>query len=204
MSAKYLKVHIKPTNDEGLKKLKLFLKHVKDKNYEGIKEMDADQDIDWPEHYLDFTIKSKVTAGTVFMEFDTFTGFETEGLIKFLLKNGAEKVEAEVENTQVGEFEYYCNTDYADDYGELTWELLPEPYHINIAEKRIAVLGTPHKRTEKAIKEADEDYEAVIEGAITKDTNLVVSCEGAAATEIAKAQDHGIRIITEKHFRDLV
>jgi len=79
MSAKYLKVHIKPTNDEGLKKLKLFLKHVKDKY-----------------------------------------------------------------------------------------------------------------------------YEAVIEGAVTKDTNLVVSYEGAAAAEIAKAQDPGIRIITEKHFRDLV
>ena len=203
MSALYFKVYIKPTNDDGLKELRRFLKHVKDGNYEGIAEMDADDDVDAPDHNLS-SIKSKFKDGILFLDFNTACSFDPEGLIAFFLKNGAGRVETEIENSQVGEDYYYCNRDYSEDYYSLNWDLLPEPYYFNIFEMRIAILGDPAKKTVKAIKEAEENYEAVVDNSVTEETNLVVSCDGAAASELAKAKKNGVRIITEKHFGDLV
>jgi len=128
MSSLYFNVYVEPKDSLGCENIKKFIGFVNGKDYDSFKKLDERGCVFSPESYLDFDIKSKIEGGVFNLEFDTATSFDEESIFKFLKNIGAGRIEAELYDSQVGEYGYFLNSEVHDDYYSIQWKWLPEPY----------------------------------------------------------------------------
>lgn len=127
MSAQYLDIFIKPKDDEASKNISQFVGHVAKQEYEKITDMDTENLLDDIEHYFDAPIDMKVRDGVINLCFDTFSSFESDCFMEFLQFLGAQKLEATIYDSQVGENYYYKDTDFIENYSDYDWKWIPVP-----------------------------------------------------------------------------
>ena len=142
MSALYFELYVGKDDEVGLKVTRNFFSLSKSKNWDGLIEMFGDscnkvveRSADAPrqslykdfEHYFELSVSETQTENAVMFEFDTFTSFSDYEFIKLLLKGGAKRIEANIDNSQVGESYFYENELYSEEYHKTQWIWLPEP-----------------------------------------------------------------------------
>jgi len=203
MSSLYFNVYVEPKDSLGCENIKKFIGFVNGKDYDSFKKLDERGCVFSPESYLDFDIKSKIEGGVFNLEFDTATSFDEESIFKFLKNIGAGRIEAELYDSQVGEYGYFLNSEVHDDYYSIQWKWLPEPYDIDIMGMNIAIVGEITDSCLAAIEFAEEEFGAIRVEHINSNTSLVVTCGDVQKQDLKMAEKYGVRVISEDHFTDI-
>lgn len=130
MSAKYIQIHIAPKDQAALDRILQFESLVRENDASGIKSLDGSdllEPIDLLTDQLDINFIDKKDSQHVVVDFLATTSIDMERLLRFLVGLGANRLEAEVYNSQVGEYDFYLDADLVDSYDATAWEWLENP-----------------------------------------------------------------------------
>ena len=130
MSAKYLQIHIAPADDAARDRFLQFETQVRDKKHSEIEALDGDGRLSPVEtlvDQLDIMSTRSMDAEHILIDAMASTNVDAEALLGFLCGLGASRLEAELFNSQVGEYEFYLDSDPVDDYDSTDWNWLQDP-----------------------------------------------------------------------------
>jgi len=191
MSAKDISIEFENLPDVALKKLRRFVKCLKNENYSEIKEIGTwDDDEEFADEIDSSEVKLSDKSTPVKLELNNLsTFFEEEDLITFFESIGVEQFEAAGYNSSCGEFYFFNQDGYSDreiEYPEFEGEF-------------VVVTGKVGSMSREEFEELIEDFGGTPQRSITSKTTLIFIGDKPGKSKLDKARELGIR---EMHIDD--
>lgn len=205
MSAQSIEMYIQPKNETFFKKINAFFSALGDEDLSLSKTFDSKNLLarQWEslEHLNDFYNCNN--SGVLNVRFSTGVLFDLARFIKFLRSLGAEDIEAEVFNDQVGETYYYKNSEYIQEYKESNWNWIvnSDP---DFEDELVVVTGRFKGYNRDEIEDLVECFDGTVQKSVNGKTTLIIVGSKPGSSKVLKAEALGVKVMKGDDFITLI
>lgn len=220
MSANSFEAFIQFNNETAAENFKTFMSLVENENFRGIYEMGKEYQWDfglgWDmeavenEYGFDFSeINAESASEILHTTFNTRTVFNEETFEVILNSLGVKYCEFSIYYSQVGEYTFFMqNEEFPEceefsDYKENEWKWLKNPMP-DFEDEAIVITGRFEDYSKEELQEIIEEHDGDIQSSVNEETTMLVVGSKPDASELSKAKELGIKIITEEQFLELI